>query len=134
MRSLLLSVTFLLSASFSFPGSNPQSQEPPKYPVGQFCSPKGDIIRGRATTTHPCKCKRHDEGDLTNPDADRMCKAGEPVNPTHDAVCNQWCNESACACPVECKTGHGSKPSGSHASGHEGSVKPAPTATPASTR
>ena len=103
MRHVLLLTIMVVSLSVG------QSQEPPEYPVGVSCSPKGDVVRGRQTTDHPCACKRHDDVDADDPDAaakGRMCQAGEATNPSHDAVCKQWCHEQHCSCPIACHTAH----------------------------
>ena len=100
MRPTHLLLCLIFAASFT------QSQEPPEYPNGTFCSPVGDVIRGRQTKDHPCACKRHDEADQNDPDNHKMCKAGEATQPSHDAVCKQWCHESKCSCPVACDTAH----------------------------
>jgi hypothetical protein len=107
MKKILLGAMFVATTSVSFPGQwASQSQEPPVYPQGQFCTPKGDMKGGKQTTDHPCACKRHDEADPDDPENKKMCKAGEATMPSHDTTCKQWCNEQHCLCPVSCDTGH----------------------------
>lgn len=65
-------------------------QEPPVYPDGAFCTPRGTFGNGIQTTDHPCHCKRMD--------SDPTCE-GEP---RHDPKCKQACHEDHCACPVIC--------------------------------
>ena len=64
--------------------------EPPEYPQGWYCTPKGDVAEGIKTPDHPCACKRMY--------ADEACE----LNPTHDAACKQFCHENHCGCPVAC--------------------------------
>jgi hypothetical protein len=81
-----------------------QAAEPKPYPPGQFCSPKGDVVHGTQTSAHPCTCRRHDTPDGNDPEAKKMCQAGEATNPSHDPICQQWCSEEHCLCPVVCDT------------------------------
>lgn len=69
---------------------DPEPGERQEYPDGQFCSPKGDIIGGFQTLDHPCHCHRVDY--------DEFCEG----TPTHDQVCQQYCSERHCACPITC--------------------------------
>lgn len=66
------------------------AQEPPEFPPGQFCSPRGIVRQGRQTTEEPCHCKRMAE-------AETSC---ETVH--EDKVCGQYCHPKSCACPVTC--------------------------------
>jgi hypothetical protein len=67
-------------------------QEPPEYPSGWACSPKGIIKSGRQTAEHPCHCRR-----MADP-----ATSCEVV--TEQATCNQWCHKNKCSCPVICET------------------------------
>ena len=118
MRSIL--AVSLLVLSIQTP-STPQGHPTP-YPDGKFCTPKGDLIGRRQTTDHPCACKRHDMAASSDPEAKKMCQAGEPVDPSHDPVCKQECSEQHCACPIGCDVAghahpaHGTAPTKSSAS------------------
>ncbi len=97
----------VLTTAFSFGGPSHQlarsmpieqnhpnpDGEPPAYPDGQYCTPRGDEYRGQIVNGHQCACKR-----MT---ADPLCE-GEA---SHDRDCLQWCHEdkgSHCHCPVQC--------------------------------
>jgi hypothetical protein len=74
---------------------NQAPQEPPEYPDGNFCTPKGDVVKGTQTPDHPCACHRVNRTEF--------CE-GEP---SHEPVCKQYCHERHCRCPVTCDTaGH----------------------------
>jgi hypothetical protein len=83
MKPILLALVLAFSL-------NQAPEEPPEYPDGTFCSPQGDQVNGTQTPDHPCSCHRvvHDE----------LCE-GEP---SHEAMCKQWCHEKHCHCPVTC--------------------------------
>ncbi len=103
MRIFLLSVSFVAMAATSFPGAWPQQGHP--QPDGKYCTPAGNIVKGKQTKEAPCKCKRHDQVDPDDPDKTekgKMCKAGEATNPSHDAICNKECIEQFCLCPIAC--------------------------------
>jgi hypothetical protein len=72
-------------------------QEPPEYPDGQLCDPRGTVnVKGELMSPdHPCACHRVNRTEF--------CE-GEP---SHESVCKQWCHEKHCHCPVTCETaGH----------------------------
>lgn len=74
--------------------------EPPEYPDGQMCSPRGDVhyvpgIGWRSLNDHACKCHRVDQSE----DCDSV--------PIEDKVCLQFCHHDNCSCPIECSVkGH----------------------------
>ena len=86
MRMLFLAGVLSVVVAFS-------GQEPPEYPDGMYCSPKGDItVNGQVLhPDHKCLCHREDHS--------QDCE-GEP---THDSQCKQWCHENHCRCPIMCK-------------------------------
>lgn len=65
-------------------------QEPPIYPPGWFCSPRGTIKNRELAPDHPCHCQR------------MASKADSCEHVTEDARCLQWCHVDHCACPVTC--------------------------------
>ncbi len=119
MRSILAVSLLVLSIQTpAVPQGHPQ-------PDGKYCTPTGDVVKGRPTKDNPCKCKRHDQVDADDPDKaekGKMCKAGEATNPSHDTICRKECIEQYCLCPVACDVaghgpqGHGTAPTKSSAS------------------
>lgn len=69
-----------------------QVAEPPEYPDGWFCSPRGDIHNGTQTADYPCHCARMNHSDSCD----------DPKADSHDPGCGQFCHEQHCACPIAC--------------------------------
>ena len=74
--------------------------EPPEYPAGTFCTPRGDMVGHLQTADHPCHCARmHVSEDTGEPVHGAAC---ETAPATHDPQCQQWCHEDHCGCEVSC--------------------------------
>ena len=74
-------------------------EEPPEYPEGHFCSPAGVVAGWKVIdSTHPCFCKNMG-------DPQESCE--KPI--TNDPVCNQYCHEKHCSCPLICESHVGAK-------------------------
>ena len=91
MKRALL-IFLLLLGTFRLGAQHPV--EPEEYPPGWTCSPAG-IVSGGAVidADHPCHCRP------MRTDADCCGK------PAPDPVCNQYCSEQHCACPILCHPG-----------------------------
>lgn len=105
MKALVLTVALLLMAAQAplpsrpvlaqsddqAPGA-PPTQEPPEYPVGEFCRREADV---RSATDHPCHCR--DMEKCTAPDE------GQGTGPRENNQCKQWCHKDHCRCAVKCE-------------------------------
>lgn len=80
----------ILSAALSL--SLAALQEPPIYPEGMYCTPRGDVVQGVQTPDHPCRCKRM-------ADPEDSC---ETVRESSE--CLQWCHKEHCKCPIACES------------------------------
>lgn len=82
MKGLLAAVLVLASL---------QRAEPPEFPAGWFCTPRGIVKAGKQTSEQPCHCRNM--GDRAT-----SCE----TRTTNDPNCSQWCHEKNCACPIIC--------------------------------
>ena len=73
--------------------------DPPEYPDGVMCTPKGDNFKGLQTPDHPCHCHKM---YAQTEDPDGCCDPSAPK--ILDTTCKQICHEKHCACPTECPT------------------------------
>lgn len=69
-----------------------QVQEPPPYPAGWYCTPRGTLKGSQQTQEHPCHCKR-----MADPATSCETMTAE------DPKCQQWCHKESCRCPVSCE-------------------------------
>lgn len=70
--------------------------EPPEYPKGVYCSPKGDVAFGVQTADHPCHCQ-----NMYRESEKGCCD----VKVSLDSTCMQFCHEQHCSCPIVCIPG-----------------------------
>lgn len=74
------------------PDAPHQRAEPPEYPSGVVCSPKGDVAYGVLSNDHACTCQA-------------MCMHNQDPHGTprtwvnEDQACLQWCRHDKCGCP-----------------------------------
>lgn len=94
----MMSPKLLLLLALTMPVALAPVQEPPEYPDGNFCDPRGTVNnQGRVIAPdHPCTCKRMVEPTKDDP----ACELGFIHE---DQKCLQYCHYKHCACPVDCK-------------------------------
>lgn len=84
MKSLLVAAVLALALV--------QQGEPPEFPAGWFCTPRGIVKNGKQSGEHPCHCK-----NMADPQT--SCE----TRTTNDPQCSQWCHEQHCSCPIVCE-------------------------------